>query len=355
MTRTHRAVGAQGDAGYPCVSTEMQLERDALRYQVQALQQLSIDRSQFEAVTEEARETFAAAFRPLTEQGEEAARELERLRSKLASLLELAEDRLISKEEYAARKARLEGDREALEERLNGLDAELAARADTTVDIDGVVAGLRHLRDVYDVLEDVAERRRLLASCVSQVVVKPAELELHLSAYPVLIRPSEGPGSAPEAPGSAHPGVPGKFHSASRRGSRRGPPGAEKWAKSPRQDHAGSSNRVGVRERMDAHVSANAHASKRAYRVLASQPPSLVHNGLDDETPQLCFPRSQLLNTRVVRYPLNADLRAALESGGRSRGLGFVGHVNGQGIRLEAEVTRVDSFALRNPLILGTY
>lgn len=102
-------------------------------------------------------------------------------------------------------------------------------------------------------------------------------------------------------------------------------------------------------------MSANAHASKRAYRVLASQPPSLVHNGLDDETPQLCFPRSQLVNTRVVHYPLNADLRAALESGGRSRGLGFVGHVNGQGISLEAEVTRVDSFALQNPLILGTY
>ena len=38
MTRTNRTVVEQWDAGYPRVSTDMQLERDALQNQVQALE-----------------------------------------------------------------------------------------------------------------------------------------------------------------------------------------------------------------------------------------------------------------------------------------------------------------------------
>ena len=74
----------------------------------------------------------------------------------------LAEDRLIPKQEYAARRARLEGKRAGLEAELATLDGEISARAVTTIDVEATMRGLRRLGDVFDELEGVVDRRRPL-------------------------------------------------------------------------------------------------------------------------------------------------------------------------------------------------
>lgn len=67
------------------------------------------------------------------------------------------------------------------------IEAELAARAASAIDIEATMRGLRRLGDVYDELEGTLERRALLATCLNRVVVRPGELELQVPAYPVFL------------------------------------------------------------------------------------------------------------------------------------------------------------------------
>jgi hypothetical protein len=181
---------------------------------------------------------------PLRGRRAEATAELERIGSRLDPLLELAEDRLITKHEYAARKARLEVERAGLEAELPTLDGEIAARAVTTVDVEATMRGLRRLGDVFDELEGVVDRRRLLATCLNRVVPRLGEVELHVPAYPLLASAVEtGAGSAK---------VPGWVHSAPDGGA----PGGAKMERNAREFPGGVSGAswesFGIRERMDA-------------------------------------------------------------------------------------------------------
>jgi hypothetical protein len=56
-----------------------------------------------------------------------------------------------------------------------------------TIDIEGTLAGLRRLSDVYDELEEVSERRRLLETCLGCLVVRPDAVEPHVPAYPATV------------------------------------------------------------------------------------------------------------------------------------------------------------------------
>jgi hypothetical protein len=114
-------------------------------------------------------------------------RGIDRLESRIRPLLELDEDRLITKAEFAEREERLEGERQDWEDELAGVAAELEVRAAMAADIEGTLASLRRLSDVYDELEEVSERRRLLEICLGRLVVHPEEVELHVPTYPTLV------------------------------------------------------------------------------------------------------------------------------------------------------------------------
>ena len=85
-------------------------------------------------------------------------RGIDRLESRIRPLLELDEDRLITKAEFAEREERLEGERQDWEDELAGVAAELEVRAAMAADIEGTLASLRRLSDVYDELEELSSR-----------------------------------------------------------------------------------------------------------------------------------------------------------------------------------------------------
>nr|MDA8218529.1 recombinase family protein [Dehalococcoidales bacterium] len=154
---------------------------------VRELRTLGLDPDRLRALAGAAKARFQQEVQPLFERREALMRGLDRLGSRAQALLELAEDRLITKAEFVDRKERLEGERQAWEDELAGVEAELEARAATAVDIEGTLASLRRLSDVYEELEEVSEQRRLLEICLGRLVIRPEAVELHPPAYPTLV------------------------------------------------------------------------------------------------------------------------------------------------------------------------
>lgn len=154
---------------------------------VEELGRLGLDQGRLRELAGKAQATFEAEVRQLLARRDVATRALEHLTSRLDTLLELAEDRLITKDEFTARKARLEGERASREAELTMIEAEIANRAASAIDVEATMQGLRHLGEVFGELEGTLERRALLATCLSRVVVRPGELELHVPAYPVFL------------------------------------------------------------------------------------------------------------------------------------------------------------------------
>jgi site-specific DNA recombinase len=226
------------------------------RVVIDELRRLGLDRERVASLAGEAQATFDAALQGLVERRAAAAAELERVRGRLDALLELAEDRLIGKGEFAARKPRLETERTALERELATLEAEIGARSATVVDVEATVRGLRRLGEVFDELDDVVDRRRLLASCLSRVVLRAGELELRVPAIPLLAGPSEGADRAGK--------VPGKSDSAAVRWPENGPENGRKAAKVPGGLSGASSEKYGIPECTDARAASGATASSRA-------------------------------------------------------------------------------------------
>jgi hypothetical protein len=159
------------------------------RVAIDELRRMGLDRQRVAALAGEARATFEAVLQPLVERRDQASRELERVGIRLDSLLELAEDRLVSKQEFVSRKARLKAERTAFERDLAAAEPEIGARTASVI-VGATVRGLRRLADVFDELDDVKDRRRLLGTCLSRVVVRRGELELRVAAIPMLSVPA---------------------------------------------------------------------------------------------------------------------------------------------------------------------
>ena len=164
---------------------------------VRELCKLGLDRARVRGLAGEAQDAFEAGLRPTLARRATVARDLAKVADRAAALLELAEDRLIGKAEFAARRAELDGERVALADELAALDSGARERAASTIDIEGTLRSLRHLGDAYEELRTAPERRRLLATCLDRAVLKPGELELHVVANPLLLTPpAAGEGAA---------------------------------------------------------------------------------------------------------------------------------------------------------------
>lgn len=144
------------------------------------LRALGLDPARLAALARSAEARFASEVQPLAERRAVLAREMERFEHWAQALMELAEDRLIDKGEFAARRRKREGERAATAQELAAIDAELGARAVATVDVDTALRSLGRLSDVYEELEEVAERRRLLETCLDRLTVHQAGLVVRM-------------------------------------------------------------------------------------------------------------------------------------------------------------------------------
>ena len=154
---------------------------------VSELNSLGLDPERLRALAGAAQARFQEEEQPLLQRRDTLVRGIDRLGSRLQALLELAEDRLISKAEFADQKGLLEDERRTWGDELASVEAELEARGTTAIDIEGMLDSLRRLSDVYEELDEVAERRRLLETCLSRLVVYPDTVELHVPAYPTIV------------------------------------------------------------------------------------------------------------------------------------------------------------------------
>lgn len=207
---------------------------------IEELRRLGLDQPRLRSLAGEAQEAFEARMGPLPERREGIDREQEQVRARLDALMELAEDRLISKQEFAERRARLQGELTSLDGELATIEDEFVACAASAIDVEGTLGSLRHLGDVMDELEDTSDRRRLLASCLSRVVVRPGALDLHVVAHPMIL------GSP--TPNDRIEKIPAQFHLAAANGPLQGKKGGE----FPANFSDGGLKWLGVGQRMGA-------------------------------------------------------------------------------------------------------
>ncbi|MBI4234222.1 MAG: recombinase family protein, partial [Chloroflexi bacterium] len=140
--------------------------------------------------TGEQSQRFALEVVPLRNKAavlESKTKELER---RSLNLIELYEQTLITKEEFVSRRKSLEAEKAAVEQELMNVRTELAANELSRYDIESVAGTLRTLGEVYDHLE-FAERKELLRSVLSSVVVGKHSVTYNVFALPGLIVDSD--------------------------------------------------------------------------------------------------------------------------------------------------------------------
>jgi site-specific DNA recombinase len=148
---------------------------------------LGLDAARLRSLAAGARSRLTADDGPFLAQHAALQRQLERLASRSGVLLELAEDRLIDREEFRRRKTSLDEERAEAMQQLAAADATMAARPLTATDVEATLASLRQVSDIYGELEEVSERRRLLQACLDRLVVCGDRVQFHLRSYPALI------------------------------------------------------------------------------------------------------------------------------------------------------------------------
>ena len=154
---------------------------------LQELRALRLDPARLHRLAAEICNRFAADIGPLVERRAALARQRERLTSRRQALLELVEDRLIAKEEFAGRKGQLDDELAEAGRHLAVLEGQLAGRTLTEADAAVALAGLQQLSDVYAELEETGEQRRLLQECFHRLVIGEDGIEVHAPAYPLIV------------------------------------------------------------------------------------------------------------------------------------------------------------------------
>ena len=121
------------------------------------LWKLRLDPKALGDMTGEASQVYEEQMRPLLKRREEGTREIQRIVRRLEALLELAEERLIGKPEYAARRAQLEAELDTLRAAHAEVERDIAAREKPGAELRGVLATLERLLDVFESLDQATE------------------------------------------------------------------------------------------------------------------------------------------------------------------------------------------------------
>lgn len=122
-------------------------------------------------------------WKPLLDQHRKFVQNLKKMEIKSNRLLELYEDGLIDKKEFIKRKATLDGQKELLKKDLEEVNSRLFSNQPAGIDIEGTLAGINNLADVYEQL-DLTERKELLRTLISDIKMKEHEIDYTLFALP---------------------------------------------------------------------------------------------------------------------------------------------------------------------------
>ena len=115
---------------------------------------------------------------------------LKELERRSLNLIELYEQTLITKDEFVTRRKTLDSEKATIEQELMNVRTELAANQLSKFDVDSILYALRNLGEVYDHLE-FAERKELLRSILSSVVVGKHSITYNVFALPGLVVDSD--------------------------------------------------------------------------------------------------------------------------------------------------------------------
>lgn len=111
---------------------------------------------------------------------------INKLEKKVERTFELYEDNLINKNEFAARKVKLDQDKSFCESELRTLDEKLSSSYLTYLDMDKIINKVKNLADIYYEL-NFDEKKQLLRCLFDKIIIKKDEIECYLTLYPELL------------------------------------------------------------------------------------------------------------------------------------------------------------------------
>ncbi|MBI3781326.1 MAG: recombinase family protein [candidate division NC10 bacterium] len=142
------------------------------------LQHVAVDHSQLKSQLDEVARDTKRDVQTLLTQHARLSDTLGRAEMKSQRLLELYEDGLIDKIQFASRRQTLEQDLHRRQTQLEHLNQRLQVAPLSTLDLDASLASLKTLASVYQELPDEEKRRTLLRTVLSRIVVADHNIQM---------------------------------------------------------------------------------------------------------------------------------------------------------------------------------
>jgi hypothetical protein len=147
------------------------------------LKNLSMNPDRLREKVEDFKTTYAHEVKPLLDQQKGIQQCLTKIMKKEGRLLELYEDGLIGKEEFAKRKGELDTEMKALEKEMEEVEQKIYSNDLANFDLPTILSSVHNLAEVFEEL-DLQERKELLRTVISKVEVGKHHLDCHIFALP---------------------------------------------------------------------------------------------------------------------------------------------------------------------------
>jgi len=147
------------------------------------LKLLSLEPSLLDKATVEYRSQYSEQIVPLKTAISAISDEEAKTAKQKERLFELYETEIITKEEFTERKKVLDEKHFAAVQNREEIEEKLKSSEIPDIDLESTVSSIQNLSDVYEEL-DFEERRELIRSIVSSLVVNKHNIELNLYVYP---------------------------------------------------------------------------------------------------------------------------------------------------------------------------
>ena len=150
---------------------------------LEELKNLSVNPEMLQDRAVEFKMRFDQEVKPLLDQQKILQQSLDRMEKKEQRLLELYEDGLINKGEFAKRKESLIAEKKLLKREVEEVDQKVYSNDLANFDLQSSLSSIRNLAEVFEEL-DLQERKELLRTVVSKIEVGKHHLNCHIFALP---------------------------------------------------------------------------------------------------------------------------------------------------------------------------
>jgi len=150
---------------------------------LEELKNLSTDPDRLREKVEDFRVKFDQEVKPLLDQQKGIQQCLTKIGKKEERLLELYEDGLIEKGEFAKRKGELDAERRIVESEMEEAEQKIHSNDLANFDLQNILSSVHNLAEVFEEL-DLQERKELLRTVIGKVEVGKHHLDCHIFALP---------------------------------------------------------------------------------------------------------------------------------------------------------------------------